>query len=822
MAGRPLLSRAWVRAALVAAGAAGASAVWIARGGSTGIEGHVAGGFADGRGAAGATPAPARRIAGRITLDGRPVAARVALVSDATLAGAVATPNAAAGLDGRFAFDHVPPGAWQVTATGPGLTPAWIDVAAGAAPADLELALGRCRDEAYGQVVDDAGAPVAGARISGRRPGARSPAPTTAAGSAPACPAAWSGSPRGPRASAPGPAASTSRARSAPTSGLAREAVIAGRVTTPGGAPVARRGGRRQPRRPRRRRRAGHGARGRWRRRPLPSFAGSAPAACGWRGRRRAGSPPRRAPSPSSPASARVADLVGRRAGLGHAAPCRRLGPRPPGPGSSGTASAARSSPAWSRPTAASSCAVPPGPGHLEVPGRTVMAPRRDAPPGDQPVAVELADAARVRRPGHPARRAGRGRDQVIARGPGYAPRPPGPTAGSRSRSSAPARWQLGAESDDLGAAAPDRAVQVPRRRPRRHRRRRARADLRRHASPARSSTAAARRSRARWSSPRTSTTTTSAGARAGPTAGSAATSCRAAPASTSCARSRPAPMARWTTTTTTTATTRIAARPRFARRSSSPTARPTSSASGWSRPRRRRRPPRPRGRHRRRARAGARVHVVTTGFAAAPAITVRRAGGGALATGDGPAFDATGLPPGAYLVQASAGATSDARAIAVPRRRPRRRRARRPRAGSRHRPRRRPSRRRRGRRLRLRRGPVGRRSGRGRRRRRGAGPAPTAASSSRSPSGDAEVHCWTLGRWSDGARAIHLAPGAARRGRDPGRRRRAARPRSASGSSSSTAAPGSRRCRRPGRPRPPVSAPATSSSPPAPCRSPA
>ncbi|MCE9578735.1 MAG: carboxypeptidase-like regulatory domain-containing protein, partial [Deltaproteobacteria bacterium] len=62
---------------------------------------------------------------------------------------------------------------------------------------------------------------------------------------------------------------------------------------------------------------------------------------------------------------------------------------------------------------------------------------------------------------------------------------------------------------------------------------------------------------------------------------------------------------------------------------------------------------------------AAASLHVTATGFATPPAITLRRLGGSDFATGAAP-LDAGGLAPGTYVVQASSGAISDVRTITV------------------------------------------------------------------------------------------------------------------------------------------------------------
>jgi len=113
-----------------------------------------------------------RRIAGRVTLAGKPFAnARVALRWAGIEAGIAPPAPVATDAEGRFDL-----GAWfaerfTVTATADGLTPAVVetdlrDPTAVPAPDQLELALTPCTHTLVGSVSDGSGGPVAGAAVA--------------------------------------------------------------------------------------------------------------------------------------------------------------------------------------------------------------------------------------------------------------------------------------------------------------------------------------------------------------------------------------------------------------------------------------------------------------------------------------------------------------------------------------------------------------------------------------------------------------------------------------------------------------------------------
>jgi RNA polymerase sigma factor (sigma-70 family) len=113
-----------------------------------------------------------RRIAGRVTFAGEPVAgAAVELASLASESGLVAAPRLVTGEGGEFDFGPRPAIEWSVRASAPGRTGAVVDVDLRSPiptpPADqLELALGPCDSAIFGTVGDASGGPIAGARVA--------------------------------------------------------------------------------------------------------------------------------------------------------------------------------------------------------------------------------------------------------------------------------------------------------------------------------------------------------------------------------------------------------------------------------------------------------------------------------------------------------------------------------------------------------------------------------------------------------------------------------------------------------------------------------
>ena len=115
-----------------------------------------------------------RRIAGRVTFHGAPVAgATVELASLASESGLVAAPRRVTGADGTFDLGPRLAMAWSVRATAPGRAGAAVDVDLRdprAQPDRLELALGTCDTAMVGTVRDASGGPIAGARITSITP----------------------------------------------------------------------------------------------------------------------------------------------------------------------------------------------------------------------------------------------------------------------------------------------------------------------------------------------------------------------------------------------------------------------------------------------------------------------------------------------------------------------------------------------------------------------------------------------------------------------------------------------------------------------------
>ena len=113
--------------------------------------------------------APLRRIAGRVTFGGEPVAgATVELDSDLTDAGLIKAPKIRTGSDGKFDFGTQPPSKFSVAATAAERSPAIVEVDTRnptSAAERLELRLGGCESALFGHVDDAAGGPIAGAQL---------------------------------------------------------------------------------------------------------------------------------------------------------------------------------------------------------------------------------------------------------------------------------------------------------------------------------------------------------------------------------------------------------------------------------------------------------------------------------------------------------------------------------------------------------------------------------------------------------------------------------------------------------------------------------
>jgi hypothetical protein len=111
-----------------------------------------------------------RKIAGRVTFEGKPVRARVALHSLLTTAGIQAPVVKDTGEDGAFDFGSRPGAMYQVVASADNLVAAiaridLTDPTAKPAPDKLELVLRACNVAIVGTVFDNSGGPIAGARV---------------------------------------------------------------------------------------------------------------------------------------------------------------------------------------------------------------------------------------------------------------------------------------------------------------------------------------------------------------------------------------------------------------------------------------------------------------------------------------------------------------------------------------------------------------------------------------------------------------------------------------------------------------------------------
>ena len=113
--------------------------------------------------------APIRRVAGRVTFAGQPVAnATVELASELTDAALLPKPKRRTGADGKFDFGPQPPVRLTVAATADGHSPAIVEVDArnpSTATDALELRLGGCDSSLFGHVNDASGGPIAAAQV---------------------------------------------------------------------------------------------------------------------------------------------------------------------------------------------------------------------------------------------------------------------------------------------------------------------------------------------------------------------------------------------------------------------------------------------------------------------------------------------------------------------------------------------------------------------------------------------------------------------------------------------------------------------------------
>ncbi|MEZ4399128.1 MAG: carboxypeptidase regulatory-like domain-containing protein [Kofleriaceae bacterium] len=112
-----------------------------------------------------------RKIAGRVTFEGRPVAdAEVRLTSLLSRGGLIEVATRRSDPQGSFDFGAWPAERYTVAAMRAGVVPAIAkvdlrDPAARPSPENLELALGGCAAVATGKVLDSSGGPIAGAAV---------------------------------------------------------------------------------------------------------------------------------------------------------------------------------------------------------------------------------------------------------------------------------------------------------------------------------------------------------------------------------------------------------------------------------------------------------------------------------------------------------------------------------------------------------------------------------------------------------------------------------------------------------------------------------
>lgn len=113
--------------------------------------------------------APIRRIAGRVTFAGQPVAnATVELASELTDVGLLPKPKRRTVADGKFDFGSQPPAKFTVAATADGHSPAIVELDArnpATATDAIELRLGGCESSLFGHVNDASGGPIGAAQV---------------------------------------------------------------------------------------------------------------------------------------------------------------------------------------------------------------------------------------------------------------------------------------------------------------------------------------------------------------------------------------------------------------------------------------------------------------------------------------------------------------------------------------------------------------------------------------------------------------------------------------------------------------------------------
>jgi hypothetical protein len=135
--------------------------------------------------------APIRRVAGRVSFAGEPVAnATVELASDLTDAGIMPKAKRKTGADGRFDFGSQPPARLSLSAVADGRGPAILEVDARnpSTPTDaIELRLTGCESSQFGHVNDSSGGPIAGAQLCLAPPRASACVATDAAGAYSLC-----------------------------------------------------------------------------------------------------------------------------------------------------------------------------------------------------------------------------------------------------------------------------------------------------------------------------------------------------------------------------------------------------------------------------------------------------------------------------------------------------------------------------------------------------------------------------------------------------------------------------------------------------------
>ncbi len=113
--------------------------------------------------------APIRRIAGRVTFAGAPVAnATVELASELTDTGLLPRPKRRTAADGKFDFGSQPPAKFTVAASADGHSPAIVELDArdpSTATDAIELRLGGCESSLFGHVNDASGGPISAAQV---------------------------------------------------------------------------------------------------------------------------------------------------------------------------------------------------------------------------------------------------------------------------------------------------------------------------------------------------------------------------------------------------------------------------------------------------------------------------------------------------------------------------------------------------------------------------------------------------------------------------------------------------------------------------------